>query len=185
MLRISDVRLDRLSLSLISTKRNVRGTAQPRQPGTLSCLFGAISPRGIDVSPGQKSFCRAPSSVLRLSINVGLKEISGSKQLRADEVDEGADLTDDISVDISTLAAPENSPSTPSPPPPPLRQTALIFPLISLTQMSAEMNSCYLFVCFADISLTWTIHQSSRNLCPSKSLLYEKEALLRSDTSYY
>ncbi len=43
------------------------------------------------------------SSILPLSINVGLKEISWSKQQGAE--DEGADLTDDISVDISTLAA--------------------------------------------------------------------------------
>lgn len=43
-----------------------------------------------------------PSSILPLSINVGLKEISRSKQLGAE--DESADLTDDISVDISTLA---------------------------------------------------------------------------------
>lgn len=44
-----------------------------------------------------------PSSILPLSINVGLKEISRSKQLGAE--DEGADLTDDISAGISTLAA--------------------------------------------------------------------------------
>lgn len=42
------------------------------------------------------------SSILSLSINVRLKEISHSKQLEAE--DEGTDLTDDISVDINILA---------------------------------------------------------------------------------
>lgn len=55
------------------------------------------------MSPGQASSCTKPSSILPLSINVGLKEISRSKWQGAK--DEGADLTDDISVDISTLAA--------------------------------------------------------------------------------
>lgn len=73
------------------------GEGATRQPVTLSRLLKTNR----FVARADK-LTEKPSSILPLSINVGMKEISRSKQLGAE--DESADLTDDISVNISTLA---------------------------------------------------------------------------------
>lgn len=134
----------------------------------------------------QACSCRNPHQS-SLPINVGQEEISRSKQHGAE--DESVHLTDDISVDISTLAAFQEAHQYVClllmdrqhfPP-------VLIFFLsfISLTQMSTEMRSCYLFFCLLTFPVTWTMHQSSHNICPSESLLFERMHCSRSDRRCY
>lgn len=73
------------------------------QPVALSCLFGAkVLKANRCVAKADKLLLK-PSSIRLLSINVALKEISWSRLLGPG--DGGADLTDDISADISALAA--------------------------------------------------------------------------------
>lgn len=45
------------------------------------------------------------------------------------------------------------------------------------------MSSCYLFVCLLTFLVTWTMHQSGHNLCPSELLLFERRHCSRFDTS--
>jgi len=79
MFRISDVRSDRLSLCMFQTKRNVGGT---RNQATGHFVLSVQS----ELLKGNRCVARAdkltvkPSSILTLSINVGLKEILRSKQ---------------------------------------------------------------------------------------------------------
>lgn len=108
MFRISDVRSDRLSLCRLETKRNVGGKRNQATSHFVLSVQSKLLKRNRCVARAGKLMLQ-PSSILPLSINVGLKEISRSKQRGAE--DEGADLTDDISVDISTSAAFQYSPS--------------------------------------------------------------------------
>lgn len=77
MFRISHVRLNRLSLCLFETKRNVRGKRSQATSHFVLCLFKANCWRGIDVLPVQACSCRNPHQSFLCQSMLGWKKSPG------------------------------------------------------------------------------------------------------------